>query len=149
MKRYISLSIITLVFGVANIFAQDIPQSQVPSLVLNSFQQKYPKAYDVEWELKGDLYKVEFEKSLLGDDVEVWFDKSGKVVRSKEEISKSELPKAVLDKIDAEFKASIIKDVEKFNENGTISYKVEIKTIREEWDVLFDEKGNILSKKLD
>jgi len=149
MKRYISLSIITLVFGVANIFAQDIPQSQVPSLVLNSFQQKYPKAYDVEWELKGDLYKVEFEKSLLGDDVEVWFDKSGKVVRSKEEISKSELPKAVLDKIDTEFKATIIKDVEKFNENGTISYKVEIKTIREEWDVLFDEKGNILSKKLD
>lgn len=149
MKRYISLSIIALVLGVANIFAQDIPQSQVPSLVLNSFQQKYPKAYDVEWELKGDLYKVEFEKSLLGDDVEVWFDKSGKVVRSKEEISKSELPKAVLDKIDAEFKASIIKDVEKFNENGTISYKVEIKTIREEWDVLFDEKGNILSKKLD
>jgi len=149
MKKYILMSIIALAIGVINIFAQDIPQSQVPSLVLNSFQQKYPKAYDVEWELKGDLYKVEFEKSLLGDDVEVWFDKSGKVVRSKEEISKSELPKAVLDKIDAEFKASIIKDVEKFNENGTISYKVEIKTIREEWDVLFDEKGNILSKKLD
>lgn|SRR5690606_33865482 len=149
MKKYILMSIIALAIGVTNIFAQDIPQSQVPSLVLNSFQQKYPKAYDVEWELKGDLYKVEFEKSLLGDDVEVWFDKSGKVVRSKEEISKSELPKAVLDKIDAEFKASIIKDVEKFNENGTISYKVEIKTIREEWDVLFDEKGNILSKKLD
>lgn len=149
MKKYILMSIIALAIGVTNIFAQDIPQSQVPSLVLNSFQQKYPKAYDVEWELKGDLYKVEFEKSLLGDDVEVWFDKSGKVVRSKEEISKSELPKAVLDKIDAEFKASIIKDVEKFTENGTISYKVEIKTIREEWDVLFDEKGNILSKKLD
>lgn len=149
MKKYILMSIIALAIGVTNIFAQDIPQSQVPSLVLNSFQQKYPKAYDVEWELKGDLYKVEFEKSLLGDDVEVWFDKSGKVVRSKEEISKSELPKAVLDKIDAEFKASIIKDVEKFNENGIISYKVEIKTIREEWDVLFDEKGNILSKKLD
>lgn len=149
MKKYILMSIIALAIGVINIFAQDIPQSQVPSLVLNSFQQKYPKAYDVEWELKGDLYKVEFEKSLLGDDVEVWFDKSGKVVRSKEEISKSELPKAVLDKIDAEFKASIIKDVEKFNENGIISYKVEIKTIREEWDVLFDEKGNILSKKLD
>ena len=149
MKKYISMSIFALVIGVTSIFAQDIPQSQVPSLVLNSFQQKYPKAYDVEWELKGDLYKVEFEKSLLGDDVEVWFDKSGKVVRSKEEISKSELPKAILDKIDAEFKASIIKDVEKFTDNSTISYKVEIKTIREEWDVIFDEKGNILSKKLD
>ncbi len=149
MKKYISMSIFALFIGVTSMFAQDIPQSQVPSLVLNSFQQKYPKAYDVEWELKGDLYKVEFEKSLLGDDVEVWFDKSGKVVRSKEEISKSELPKAILDKIDAEFKASIIKDVEKFIDNNTVSYKVEVKTIREEWDILFDEKGNILSKKLD
>lgn len=149
MKKYISMSILALFIGVTSMFAQDIPQSQVPSLVLNSFQQKYPKAYDVEWELKGDLYKVEFEKSLLGDDVEVWFDKSGKVVRSKEEISKSELPKAILDKIDAEFKASIIKDVEKFIDNNTVSYKVEVKTIREEWDILFDEKGNILSKKLD
>ena len=149
MKKYISMSIFALFIGVTSMFAQDIPQSQVPSLVLNSFQQKYPKAYDVEWELKGDLYKVEFEKSLLGDDVEVWFDKSGKVVRSKEEISKSELPKAILDKIDAEFKASIIKDVEKFIDNNTVSYKVEVKTIREEWDNLFDEKGNILSKKLD
>jgi hypothetical protein len=32
---------------------------------VNSFQQKFPKAKKVDWELKGNVYEAEFETGLL------------------------------------------------------------------------------------
>jgi hypothetical protein len=54
----------------ARSFAQDVPSSQVPSVILNSFKEQFSKATDVEWELNGDQYNVEFDISSA--DHEVW-----------------------------------------------------------------------------
>lgn len=104
--------------------AQDIPQSQVPSLIVNDFQQKFPKARRVEWELKGDQYKVEFETGILGDDHDVYYSRDGKLVHHKEEISKSDLPKNVLSKISKDFGGYRADDIEKISENGRVNYKM-------------------------
>lgn len=130
-------------------FGQDIPQSQVPSVIVNNFQQTFPKAFDVEWELKGDNYKVEFETDLLGTDHEAWYDKTGKLVRHKEEISKNDLPQKVLAKISSDFSGYRTDDIEKITEGDKTIYKLELKSFTEEWKVAFDSEGNVLSKVAD
>jgi hypothetical protein len=135
-----------IILSASSTFAQDIKQSQVPSLVVNNFQQKFPKARDIEWKMDGDLYKVDFETGLLGKDQKSWYDQTGNLVRHKEEISKSDLPKNILAKINAEFSGYRIDDVKKITEGGKETYTLELKKFTKEWKVAFDPEGNILSK---
>lgn len=145
-KKLFLITALALAFFPHTLLAQDIPQSQVPSLVLNSFQKSFPKAADIEWELKGELYKVEFETGLLGTDHDAWYDNTGKLIRHKEEISKSDLPQNVLAKINSDFNGYRVKDVKKITENNHVTYTLELKTFSEEWKVAFDSQGTMLSK---
>ncbi|MAU17001.1 MAG: hypothetical protein CMH46_15845 [Muricauda sp.] len=126
--------------------AQDIPQSQVPSVIVNEFNKQFPKATDVEWEMDGSLYNVEFEIGW-NIDHEVWYNAEGKVVKHKEDISKSELPKAVIDRIKTDFKGYSIDDLERISDNGKVVYKMELDALTlQDFDVVVDSKGKILSK---
>lgn len=149
MKRAFLIGSFALALFANTAFGQDIPQSQVPSVIVNNFQQTFPKAYDIEWELDGENYKVEFETGLLGTDHDVWYDKTGKLVRHKEEISKSDLPQKVLAKINSDFSGYRVDDVKKITEGKKTTYTLELKTFSEEWKVAFDNEGNILSKVAD
>lgn len=126
--------------------AQDMNQSQVPSIVVNNFQQQFSKAYDIEWEKEVAYYKVEFELGANGRDHEVWYDAKGNMVKHKEEISKGELPKAVHTKIGSEFSGHRIDDTKKITEGSKVIYSVELKSTASEWKVLFDKDGNVISK---
>ncbi len=95
MKKKILIGIIACVGLTSAVVAQDLLQSDVPSVVVNNFQKAFPKVYDVEWELKGELYEVDFETGVSIDH-EAWYDKTGKLVKHKQEIAKTDLPKAVL-----------------------------------------------------
>lgn len=147
MKKNILIAFLVL-FGTSRIFAQDIPQSQVPSVVVNSFQKSFPKATDVEWELQSadQLYKVEFETGLAGYDHDAWYDKTGKLVKHKEEIAKSDLPQSVTTKIDTDYKGYRMDDVKKITEGTVVTYSIEVKSRAEEWKLLLDASGNVLSK---
>ncbi len=147
MKRYLIFGTLALILNTG--FGQDIPQSQVPSLIVNGFQQSFPKAYDIEWEIDGELYKVEFETGLTGRDHDIWYDKAGKMIRHKEEITKSELPKKVSETISRDFNGYRLDDIKKITEGEKVIYTVELKSFREDWDVILDAEGNILSKKID
>ncbi len=129
--------------------AQDLPQSQVPSSVVNSFQESFPTAFDVEWELDGENYKVEFETGILGKDHDAWYDKTGRLIRHKEEISKDELPQKVLARINSDFSGYRIDDVKKITEGNTTTYTLELKSATQEWKVAFDSEGNVLRKVAD
>ncbi len=126
--------------------AQDIPQSQVPAVVVNSFQQKFPKAKKVEWEVKGNVYEVEFETGLFRTDQEAWFQPNGKVLRYKTEINKKELPKSVLDRVKRDFPGYRIEDAKKINAEQKVSYAFEVKNGKEEWKLVLDPQGNVLTK---
>lgn len=146
MKRFILTGSFALAAFANTTFGQEIPQSQVPSLIVNNFQQTFTKAIDVEWELKGDLYEVEFETGLLGTDHEAWYDKAGKLIKHKEEVAKSDLPQKVSAKINSDFSAYRVDDVKKITENDKVTYTLELKSYTEEWKVAFDTEGTILSK---
>lgn len=126
--------------------AQDIPQSQVPAVVVNSFQQKFPKAKKVDWEVKGNVYEVEFETGLFGTDQEAWFQPNGKVLRYKTEINKKELPKSVLDRVKRDFPGYRIEDSKKITAEQKVSYAFEVKNGKEEWKLVLDPQGNVLTK---
>ncbi len=146
MKTYVVIIALALSLFASQSFAQDISQSQVPSFVVNEFQQAHPKALNVEWEMDGGHYKVEFEIGLLGTDHEIWYDQTGKIRRQEEEISKADLPKAVLSKIKTNYDGYRLDDVKKISVGTEIIYTLEAKTLMEEWKLAFDEVGNELSK---
>lgn len=148
MKNLI-LTISILGLSLTNISAQDIHQNEVPSIILNNFQKTFPKASDIDWEIKGNLYEVEFETGFLGDDHKVLYSRDGKLVRHEEEISKSGLPKAILASIKRSFNGYRTDDIKKITEGGKVIYNVELKNYSQEWKVVFDAQGRILQKRED
>lgn len=146
MKKVILMVSFALAVFANTVSAQDLHPSQVPSIIINNFQKSFPKAFDVEWELDGMYYKVEFETGLLGTDHDAWYDQTGKLIRHKEEIAKSDLPQKVQSKINSTFSGYRIDDVEKITEGNKVSYTFELKSWKEEWKVAMDSEGNILSK---
>ncbi|WP_210151535.1 PepSY-like domain-containing protein [Chryseobacterium scophthalmum] len=148
MKNLI-LTISILGLSITNISAQDIRQSEVPSVILNHFQKSFPKAADIDWEIKGNYYEVEFETGFLGDDHKILYSRDGKLVRHEEEISKSNLPKTVLASIKRSFNGYRTDDIKKITEGGKVIYNVELKSNFQEWKVVFDAQGRILQKKED
>jgi len=140
MKKIILLT--TALFYSVISFAQDIRANEVPSVVLNTFKQKFPKATDVEWELENKLYKVEFEISRK--DHEAWISSEGSVVKHKQDLKATDLPKAVTASIAANYKGFRIDDVDKIETGANTLYKVELKTSSQEQDVFFDQNGKVV-----
>ncbi|GAA0873811.1 hypothetical protein GCM10009118_02190 [Wandonia haliotis] len=149
MKKYMMLLTVTLLLAANSSFAQDIPQNQVPSVIVNNFQKKFPKAYDIEWELDGTLYKVEFETGRISKDHDAWYDKTGALVRLKEEITKEELPQKVLESIKQEFSGYRMDDIKRVTEGSEVYYRVDLESFSEEWKVVYAENGKLISKVAD
>src|SRR5690554_4177739 len=144
MKKSVICLFSLMIVGAGTAFAQDIPHSEVPAAVMKSFNEKFPKASDVEWERHGDSYEVDFDMGLFNDH-DAWFDASGNITRHKEEISKSDLPKAVANAISAQYPEFRIDDVDKITEGGKVSYKVELEKGQEDRKVYFSEDGTIIN----
>jgi len=145
MKTTILLSALIFAFGGA--VAQNLSPEQVPSVVANGLRVAYPKVADLEWKLKDDLYHADFE--IGKDDYDVWLDATGKIVKRKYEIASTHLPTAVQATLKKEYAAYRIDDVEKIEVNGTSTYTVELKKVKEEIDLVFSEDGKVLERKAD
>lgn len=149
MKKSFLIGVAAMFFKASTALGQDIPQNGVPSIIVNSFQQTFPKAIDIEWELKGELYKAEFETGLFGKDHEAWYNETGKLVKHKEEISKGDLPKKVTAKISKDFSGYRVDDVKKITEDNNVTYTLELKSFTKEWKMAFDKEGTVLNKVAD
>lgn len=143
MKKHITIIATALTLISTATFAQDINPSQVPSVVANSFKKEFPKASDIEWELDGNNYTVDFEIGWFTDH-EIWYDVAGKMLKHVEEISKGDLPKAITAKIDSDFKDLKIDGIKKITEGNEVNYSVELENFTEEWKVIFTGTGEIL-----
>ncbi|RCW92823.1 PepSY-like domain-containing protein [Winogradskyella arenosi] len=145
MKKQISIFATTLTLVTA-LNAQDIPQSQVPSVIVNAFHKQFPKATDLEWEMDGNLYNVDFEMHW-NEDHDVWYNAEGIMVRHKEDLAKSDLPEAVRQRIKTDFTGYTIDDLERITDRGNVIYKMELNAFTTtDWDVVIDSEGSIISK---
>ncbi|MBO9657466.1 MAG: PepSY-like domain-containing protein [Chitinophagaceae bacterium] len=129
------------------VYAQDIPSSQVPAAALNVFQQQFKSATDAKWEKKPDHYVVKFKMNKIDHKLKI--DGAGKIQRHEQDVKQAELPAAVQKQLTAQFAGFKVKDPEKFDEGGKVSYKVELKKDKEERKVIFGADGAVLSNKKD
>lgn len=136
-----------LLLWTAASFAQDVASSEVPSVILNSFKEKFPQAEDVEWEIKGDLYNVEFDIGLA--DHEIWFDRTSKVTKHEEDIGISDLPAPIAATIKRDFEKYRVSDVKEIQSENSIVYRLELESTLEEWKITFTPDGKVLEKKAD
>lgn len=127
---------------------QEISQQEVPSIILNHFKKNFPKATDIDWELKSDLYQVEFEVDKNREQ-EIWYDTQGVVVKEEVEISRHEIPEKILAVIEKEYSRFQLEEVKKVRENKHIEYHLDLESKAEDWDVVFTPDGELLSKMAD
>lgn len=121
---------------------QNISQSNVPSLVKNAFQQKYPTATDVEWEKHASLYNVEFEINNI--DHELWIDSQGNITKHKEDLSLSNVPVQILDAVAANYKTAQIDNVDKIEENNKTYYIIELEKWSGDKYIQMNEDGTLV-----
>ncbi|WPR75017.1 PepSY-like domain-containing protein [Algoriphagus sp. NG3] len=145
MKTQITLISTALTLISIATFAQDIHPSEVPSIVVNNFKKEFPRASDIEWELDGNNYKVDFEIGW-GTDHGTWYDTAGNMLKHEEEIPKSNLPNEVIFKIKSDFKDLRIDGSKKITEGTEVTYQVELENFTEEWKVFFSSTGEVLHK---
>ncbi len=104
--------------------AQDIPSSEVPSVILNKFQQDYTNATHVEWEKKMNNYEVEFE--IGRTDHEIIYSAGGELIRHEEDLSANELPSAVSQTVKNDYAGYHVDDVDKITDESGTYYIVEL-----------------------
>ncbi len=141
MKKY-KLLILLLILG-NTLFAQNISVRKLPSVVINQFNIDFPKAKDVEWELKGKTYKVEFEQRW-GRDIEAWYSAKGELIKLKEELTKKELPRSILSVIAEEYPNYRLDDIERITYKNEKKYKVEIEKRNKELVLFFNNNGVLI-----
>jgi len=104
--------------------SQDIPNSKVPSVVLNTLQAKYGSANKIEWEKKNNLYEAEFKRDSI--EYAIYIDPTGKLVMYKMDIKENDLPTAVSLAISTGYTGYNIDDAEKIEKEGVTWYQVEL-----------------------
>jgi len=132
-----------------SVIAQNAPRG-VPAVVLNAFQQQFPKARQVEWERRKDgTFEVEFNVGLVGRDQKAFISADGNVVKHEEELSASSLPDAIKNQIKTEFDGYRIDEVKKIEAAGKITYAVELESRHGDLTVDFDPDGKIVKERMD
>lgn len=129
--------------------SQEVLPSQVPSVIVNQFNSQFPKAIDIEWEREGHLYNVAFEMDGYREH-EVWYDAEGKLLKHTEDLSVTELPKAVTHTIKTDFRGYGIEDAKRITDYGTVVYKLELTALlQQDWEVVIAADGKVLYKMAD
>ena len=104
--------------------AQEIKETEVPSVVMNSFKGLFADAQKADWEKLNDKYEVEFEQGTTERGAVL--DASGKVLMLKQEIANPEVPAAVSNAIKQNYKSYDLEEAEKIEYEGKTYYEVEL-----------------------
>ena len=140
MKRI--FGIIIFVYFVGNTFAQNISQSNIPAVVLNSFQLKFPNAEDVSCELEKGNYHIKFE--VNGKFNELYLDYRGKELKYHQDLWGSEVPESVIKTLKSKVKFFDLNDADLIREGNEIYYEINFELDGKDHDFWIDEKGNLL-----
>ena len=140
MKQIIGL--ITILLLTSNTFAQNINQNNIPAVVLNSFQLKYPNAEDVSWKLEKGNYHIKYK--LNGKFNELYLDYKGNVIKYHQDLWGSEVPESVLKTIKSKVKYFDLNDADLMIEGNEIYYEINFEIDGKDHDFWIDEKGKLL-----
>lgn len=136
--------IMIVVIGFSGCDEGEIRKSDMPSVVLNGFKEKFPNGSRVEWEKKADLYEAEFE--IQNVEYEAILNAEGTLFRFKHEISFNDLPEAVQTAITTDFDKAKIDDVELLQVKENRFYQIEFEKEFKDRKTIFEESGRIFTE---
>jgi uncharacterized membrane protein YkoI len=137
------LPLFFLVGGTAIANAQDLSKNEVPQAVKTVFNKQYPKAYDIEWERKGDNYEASFDLSRV--DYKAVYTPTGNVVFFEKDITTGALPKIIIKNIKVKYPNYRIDDAKMINTKGVITYKVDLDG-KPDLDVWYTPTGKFIKE---
>ncbi|MGS2726247.1 PepSY-like domain-containing protein [Psychroserpens sp. BH13MA-6] len=142
MTKHITILtfIILAIFG-----CQNSVIAQAPEAVKATFQKMYPGENDPDWH-QDDHGNYESHFKIDGIKYRADFSKNGQWIETETSIDKDDLPKAIKDKIKADYEDEEITEVEKVEHHskGTF-YDVEFKRKGKNKDVEFRANGDIIN----
>lgn len=142
MKKSIMMMSILLGFGVMSC-AQSTPSS-----VKSAFEKKFPKAKSVEWEKENDS-EWEAEFKMNGVEYSANFSNDGTWKETEHEIKESELPSAVKSTLIDQFGDYKVEEVEMIEAPEFSGYEIEIEKGEETIELVIDNSGKVLKKKVE
>lgn len=104
--------------------SQDLQKTEVPSVVLNTFNSTFTDPQDVEWEKKGEFYEVEYE--VEGVDMEAMISDSGILLKYKQEIEFNALPEVLKSSLQDRFSRRAVDDIHLLVIDDQEYYQVEV-----------------------
>jgi hypothetical protein len=143
MKTSIATIALCLGFTIAN--AQDVKEAEVPANIKQAFSKKYAGAKVEKWEKEGADYEAEFHLNKV--ESSAVFSGDGMFKELEQEIKTSELPKAATDYCTKNYAGYKLEEAAKITDaKGKVTFEAEMKKGKEEFDVIFDDKGNFVKK---
>jgi len=151
-KILFSALLATLVLPIFSAQAKKIPLTEVPPSVITSLNERHPEARIIKVEEEHHftlkLYEVKFK--LHGEKYEILYTPQGEYFGFEEDIHISDLPKAVVDKLNKTFnKLTIVKAEKIEHPDGRIEYEIDVNGDGEEWEMIMGPKGKIWGKEQD
>ncbi|HXA02266.1 MAG TPA: PepSY-like domain-containing protein [Cytophagaceae bacterium] len=125
-----------------NARAQKIQEKAVPEAVVKAFRTKYPTAKEVKWEKEKANYEAEFK--MKETSMSAVFNPAGNLMETESEISKSMLPKAMLESLAKDYPGYKIEETAKIESEGKVTYEAEVEKGGKSKDLIFDENGKFL-----
>jgi len=135
----LSLTAFSLLGGLGSCAGQDIPQKDVPSVVLNAASDAYPTATGMEWEKERGNYEAEFRVGAA--EYKALITPSGTVLQAKHDITVAALPQAVQDAIARHHQNFHIEDAELLEKGEAQYYQVELESGNRERKLVADLNG--------
>ena len=118
----------------------------LPDKLQNIVSQKYPGAKVTDYEAKANGTEVEIRDK--GIEKELWLDRDGQWVSTHWEISKRDIPAAIMDYLTTSAYADYkIDDVEVIENTQGIFYNLELKSGNNEVSVTFDKDAQVVLAK--
>lgn len=153
MKKIILTSVLALFILSANAqekneHSKSEKKTVVPEGVKKAFAAKYPNVKNVKWDLeKPGQYEAEFKLAKVKTSVLI--DENGAVLEVENEINRKDLPQAVQNTLKTDFSGYEIEEVEKVVANGVVTYEMDAEQGNEEFELVFDVNGKLLSKEVE
>lgn len=119
---------------------QPIPPDSVPKQVLKRFNQQFPRAFDIDWKISGNLFRVGFQDENRKNEAAI--NDKGQVVILEQQLNASELPVNLSKGLSRDFVVYNLETAVRSVRQGEITYVVKIKAKEEEWNVVYDNNGN-------
>ncbi len=140
MKRIIKLLVLILFAG--NTYAQEISQRNVPAVVLNAFQLKFPNATDLKWKLEKGNYHIDFE--LNDKENELVMSDRGNILQHFQDLYLSEIPIRVLETMKSKVAFFDVRDADRLSEGSKISYRIILDISEKRHEFMIAESGKLL-----